>query len=74
MNSEYGVGIGGEAQRRTCFNELAEKKLVVMEGCSNHGSMSRLNMIKLKSNASTVLSYSCCNGGPEPDHLCKALA
>ncbi|XP_040955140.1 F-box protein CPR1 [Gossypium hirsutum] len=48
MNSEYGVDIGGEAQRRTCFDELAEKKLVVMEGCSNHGSMSRLNMVKVR--------------------------
>ncbi|PPS14596.1 hypothetical protein GOBAR_AA05975 [Gossypium barbadense] len=54
----------------TCFDELVEKKLVVMEGCSNYGSMSRLNMIKLKSCA-TVLSYSCCNGGPEPDHCAK---
>lgn len=42
------MGIGGEAQRRTCFDELAEKKLVVMEGGSNHESMSRLNMVKVR--------------------------
>ncbi|KAH1108849.1 hypothetical protein J1N35_012617 [Gossypium stocksii] len=61
MNSEYGVGIGGEAQRRTCFVELAEKKLVVMEGCSNHESMSRLNLFKVRAMlyVKDILRFKC---------------